>query len=250
MRRFAIVLGAAAVALVAAAAPAAAHVTIEPASAPKSSDAVLAFVVPNEKDGATTTKVVVEFPTDHPIADALVEAIPGWQAEVHPMKVTTKIKTDSGDVTTAVKDVTWTATDGKGITKEHFQEFRVSVGLPDADSLGFPTTQTYSDGSTVAWTQVTPPGAPEPDSPQPELTLTSGASSPTAAATTATSNVKKSDVDGARTIAIVGLVVGALGLVAGAGGLARGRRRGELIARRPPRRAPQYPAPGALARTR
>ena len=32
---------------------------------------------------------------------------------------------------TAVKSVTWTATDGKGITEDHFGEFAVSVGLPD-----------------------------------------------------------------------------------------------------------------------
>ena len=37
--------------------------------------------------------------------------------------------------------------------------------------------------------------------------------------------VKKSDVDNAKTIAIIGIVVGALGLLAGIGGLARGRRK-------------------------
>ncbi|HEY5078069.1 MAG TPA: DUF1775 domain-containing protein, partial [Acidimicrobiia bacterium] len=81
MRRFTIVLATAALALVAAAAPAWAHVKVEPESAPKGSDAVLAFVVPNEKDPQTTTKVVVQFPTDHPIAEALVEPIAGWTAE-------------------------------------------------------------------------------------------------------------------------------------------------------------------------
>lgn len=233
MRRIAIVFAAAGIALVAAAAPAWAHVKVEPESAPKGSDAVLAFVVPNEKEDATTNKVVVQFPTDHPIAEAATEAIPGWTAEVATSKVTTPIKTDDGEVNVAVKSVTWTAT-GAGIAAENFQEFRVSVGLPDdADSLTFPTVQTYSDGSTVNWVQVTPAGGPEPDDPAPVLTLTAGESegdtTPTTTAPTgtaaATSDVKKSDVDGAKTIAIIGIVVGALGLIAGIGGLTMGRRK-------------------------
>lgn len=222
MRRIAIVLAAAGLALVAVAAPAWAHVEIDPASATKGRDAVLAFVVPNEKDPQTTTKVVVQFPTDHPIAEALVEPIPGWTAEATQFTVKTPIQTDAGPVTNAIKDVTWTAT-GKGIPVENFQEFRVSVGLPaDADALSFPTTQTYSDGSTVQWVQVSPAGGPEADNPVPVLTLTSGTTTPT---TAATSTVKQSDVDNAKTIAIIGIVVGALGLLAGIGGLARGRRR-------------------------
>jgi uncharacterized protein YcnI len=147
--------------------------------------------------------------------------------------VKTPIKTDAGTVNDAVKSVTWTAS-GPGIGAGQFQEFRVSVGLPaDADSLTFPTTQTYTDGETVNWVQVTPPGGPEPDSPAPVLTLTNGAptagTTPTTTAptggTAAASNVKKSDVDNAKTIAIIGVVVGALGLLAGIGGLTMGRRK-------------------------
>jgi periplasmic copper chaperone A len=234
VRRFAIVLAAAGVALIATAAPAFAHVKVEPESAPKGSDAVLAFVVPNEKDAVTTTTVRVQFPTDHPIAEALVEAMPGWKAVVAQTHVTKAIQTDNGPVNSAVSTVTWTATDGKGIAVGDFAEFKVSVGLPDdADSLAFPTTQTYSDGSTVAWTQVTPPGSTvEPDDPEPVLTLTAAegdATTPTTTASgstaTASSTVNKSDVDSAKTIAIIGIVVGALGLVAGIGGLTMGRRK-------------------------
>jgi periplasmic copper chaperone A len=227
VRRLAIVLATAGLALAAAASPAWAHVEIDPATAPKGTDAVLAFVVPNEKDPETTTKVTVQFPTDHPIAEALVEPIPGWTAEATQFTVKTPIETDAGPVTSAVKDVTWTA-DGKGIAVENFQEFRVSVGLPgDADSLSFPTTQTYSDGSTVQWVQVSPPNGPEADNPVPVLKLTASGEGATTPTTTpvATSTVKQSDVDNAKTIAIIGIVVGALGLLAGIGGLTRGRRK-------------------------
>jgi uncharacterized protein YcnI len=232
VRRLAILLAAAGIGLVAVAAPAWAHVEVSPSSAPKGSDAVLAFIVPNEKEDATTTKVVVQFPTDHPIAEALVEPIAGWKAVATSAHVTTAIHTDNGDVNEAVKNVTWTAT-GAGIAVGNFQEFKVSVGLPDdADSLAFPTIQTYSDGSEVDWVQVAPAGGPEPDDPEPLLTLTAGdegggATTPTTTATAspaATSSVKKSDVDNAKTIAVIGIIVGALGFLFGAAGLALGRR--------------------------
>ncbi len=231
MRRFAIVMGTAAITLVAAAAPAWAHVKVEPESAPKGSDAVLAFVVPNEMDNATTTKVVVQFPTDHPIAAALVEPIAGWTSAATTVHVTKAIVTDAGSVNEAVKDVTWTAS-GAGIAVGNFQEFKVSVGLPDdADSLAFATIQTYSNGQTVNWVQVSPPGGPEADNPEPVLALTAGAAgNATTPTTTGTSSgstgstVKKSDVDGARTIAIVGIVVGALGLLLGAAAIGTSRR--------------------------
>jgi len=224
VRRIAMVLTGAAAIVVALAAPAAAHVTVEPSSAPKGSDAVLAFVVPTESDSATTVQVQVQFPTDHPIAEALVEPVAGWTATVTQFTVTTPIQTDDGPVTSAVKNVTWKAT-GKGIAVGDFQEFRVSVGLPDdADSLAFPTVQTYSDNSTVAWTDVAPAGGPEPDHPQPLLTLT--AASDSGSTSGSTGAVKKSDVDTAKTLGIVGVVVGALGLLAGAGGIVLGRRRG------------------------
>lgn len=227
MRRFAIVLATAGLALVAAAAPAWAHVKVDPSSAPKGSDAVLAFVVPNEKSNATTTKVVVQFPRDHPIVEALVEAIPGWKGEASSFKLTKPIETDDGTFDEAVDKVTWTAT-GAGIAVDNFQDFRVSVGLPDGtDSLTFPTIQTYSDGSTVNWIQVTPPGGPEPDDPAPVLTLTAGdqgGTTPTTAAPTTTSSVSKSDVDSAKTIGIVAIVIGVVALAVGIGALVSRRK--------------------------
>jgi len=226
VRRIGIAIAAAGIALVATAAPAWAHVKVDPESAPKGSDAVLSFVVPNEKDPQTTTKVVVQFPTDHPIADALVQPIPGWTATVTQFKVTTPIQTDSGPVTSAVKNVTWTAT-GAGTPVGNFQEFSVSVGLPDnADSLTFPTTQTYSDGSTVQWVQVTPPGGPEPDNPAPVLTLTAaaGSTTPTTAAA-ASGTASQSSVDSAHTIAIVAIVIGVIGLLVALFAVVAGRRK-------------------------
>ena len=113
-----------------------------------------------------------------------------------------------------------------------FQPFSVSVGLPDnANSLQFPTIQTYSNGQKVSWIQVTPPGGTEPDHPVPELTLTSGAETPTTVTTPSTNAAltknlaTKSDVDSAKNTTIVGVIVGAIGVILAAIALVLGRRR-------------------------
>ena len=104
LRRFALVPVALAFVLVLAA-PAWAHVTIDPTQVPAGSDAELTFSVPNEMDNANTTQLQVFFPTDHPIASAKVKPIPGWTFGVQMMQVTTPISTDSGNVTQAVQSV-------------------------------------------------------------------------------------------------------------------------------------------------
>ncbi len=217
-----------AVVLFAFALPAWAHVTVSPASAPKGSDAVLTFVVPNEIDGAHTNKVVIVFPTDHPIADALVEPVAGWKAEVATMKVTTPIQTDSGSVTEAVKSVTWTATAG-GIAPGDFQRFAISVGLPDATGeLAFPTQQSYDNGQTVPWVDVTPPGGPEPDHPRPTVTLTAGDETAATTASALPAHVAStSDTDSAKTTGVIALVVGIVALLVALSGWVLGRRRAE-----------------------
>ncbi len=214
MRRLAVMFAAAAVGVIAVAAPAWAHVTIEPASAPKGSDAVLSFVVPNEESGTTTTKVVVQFPQDHPIADALVEPVAGWKSSVEMAKVTTPISTDSGTVNEAVKTVTWTAENGAGTPEGGFQEFAVSVGLPDVDAtLSFPTVQTYANGKSVSWIEQAAAGAPEPENPAPTLKLTAGGESGGSAAAPTTTSSTSNDDSTARTLAILALVFGFVAIV-------------------------------------
>ena len=50
------------------AAPAAAHVSVEPARAERGGYSTIAFKVPNERDKASTVKVEVTLPVDHPLA--------------------------------------------------------------------------------------------------------------------------------------------------------------------------------------
>jgi uncharacterized protein YcnI len=222
VRRFAITLSAIAVALLATASPVWAHVSINPPEAPKGAAVTLAFQIPNERSDATTTAVAVQFPADHPIADAAVQAIPGWKVTVSKTKLTTPVTTDEGaSLDERVDLITWTAT-GAGIGAGEFQQFLVSVGLPsDTDLLTFPTIQTYSNGDKVRWIEKRPAGGAEPDHPLPELKLT--AASPSTASATVTTSTKHDD-NTAKTLAIVALIVGAIGLLVGVGGFATRRR--------------------------
>ena len=74
-------------AVLALSAPAFAHVSVQPeGEAAKGGYAVVDFKVPNERDNASTTKLEVTFPTDHPLSSVLPQNIDGWNAgdEVEP----------------------------------------------------------------------------------------------------------------------------------------------------------------------
>lgn len=224
-----VLLGAAAGAAVALslAAPAAAHVTVNPKQADPGSYARLAFRVPDESDTARTTKLQVFLPSDHPIPSVSVAPVPGWTVAVHKKKLDKPLKTDDGQVTEAVSDIVWSAT-SDGVKPGQFQEFPVSVGpLPKSGTLTFKALQTYSDGKVVRWIQLAS-GSTEPEHPAPVLTI--GASAPPSAAASS-APAKASDSSGtsagtALAVAIVGAVLGLLGLLLGGLAFARSRRSG------------------------
>ena len=73
LRRAGVVTALAAAGVLTAAGVASAHVTVHPDSYAKgATDGVLTFRVPNEEDTASTTKVQVFLPTDHPVLGVLV----------------------------------------------------------------------------------------------------------------------------------------------------------------------------------
>lgn len=232
LRRAGLVAGLATAGVVAAAGAAFAHVTVHPESYAKgATDGVLTFRVPNEEDTASTTKVQVYLPTDHPVLGVLVTPEAGWTAQVTTTKLKTPVKTDDGTITEAVSEITWT---GGRIRHGEYQDFNVAFGqLPDdADQLTFKTLQTYSDGSVVRWIEEAEQGGEEPENPAPVLTLTAktAADSEEAAssdsgsdsAPAAESSTASSDST-ARGLGIAGLVVGVLGLAAAGFALVRAR---------------------------
>ncbi|MEV5845590.1 YcnI family protein [Streptomyces sp. NPDC051985] len=223
LRRAATVTALTATSVLVAAGVAAAHVTVHPESYAKgATDGVLTFRVPNEEDTASTTKVQVYLPTDHPVLGVLVSPRDGWTAKVTTSKLKTPVKTDDGTITDAVSEITWT---GGKIGAGQFEDFDVAFGqLPeDTDELAFKTLQTYSDGKVVRWIEEAQSGDEEPENPAPTLKLT--ATGDAAAASTApaakssaksvTASADSSDST-ARGLGIAGLIVGAIGLAAAA----------------------------------
>ncbi|MFD9003397.1 YcnI family protein [Streptomyces sp. NPDC059582] len=225
----------AAAGVLAAAGAASAHVTVHPESYAKgATDGVLTFRVPNEDDAASTTKVQVFLPTDHPVLGVLVSPHDGWTAKVTTTKLKTPVKTDDGTITEAVSEITWT---GGKIGAGQFEDFDVAFGeLPeDTDELAFKTLQTYSDGNVVRWIEEERPGADEPENPAPVLELTASdddtpspapaaaaKGSAPAASAGATTDASASDST-ARGLGVAGLVVGVLGLAAAAFAFVRTR---------------------------
>jgi uncharacterized protein YcnI len=213
-------IGATAVAAVALwAAPASAHVTVNPKEATQGGFAKLTFRVPNEKDSGDTTKVEVALPMDTPLGFVSYKPTAGWTTVVTKSKLDKPVKTDDGEVTEAVSRITWTADSGSGIKPGQFQEFDVSAGpLPETKAMVFKALQTYSDGEVVRWIDE----GKDAKNPAPTLTLTKAAAVGTATAATPTTTTAPADGKGAG-FGIAGLVAGLAGLILG--GLAYGRSR-------------------------
>ncbi|MEU3209269.1 YcnI family protein [Streptomyces cyaneofuscatus] len=248
--RIAIAAGVAASTVLLLAGPAAAHVSVQPqGEAAKGGYATLNFKVPNERDQASTVKLEVNFPADHPLSSVTPEAVPGWKIAITKGKLDKPLEVHGRKITEAVTKVTWTA-DGSKIAPGYFQQFPVSVGqLPeDADQLVFKAIQTYDNKEVVRWIEE-PKGGEEPDSPAPVLKLTAatedhhgGAADPAgdddkgdhkaddqAASAEGDKGDKKethaassSSDTTARTLGIIGILIGIAGV---AFGVLAGRRR-------------------------
>ena len=180
--------------------PAWAHVHASSDNAVRGATAVVTFQVPNESDkGAATTALTVILPN---VASASAETMPGWTA-----------KLDRDGASGTVRSVTWTAAPNGGIGVDQFALFRISVQLPDTDTVSFPATQTYSDGSIVQWDQPPLPGGGEPEHPAPMLTLAAGPAAPHEHNPPSAAPARSKSPDNtARVLGGAALVVGALGV--------------------------------------
>ncbi|MGA7469055.1 MAG: YcnI family protein [Mycobacterium sp.] len=190
---------------------ASAHVQASSTDAVRGGTAVVSFQVPNESTTkAATTALTVDLTN---VSAVRAEAEAGWTA-----------KLDRDSRSGAVRSVTWTAATGGGIPVDEFGVFRISVKLPDADTVSFPATQTYADGAVVKWDQPPAPGGSEPEHPAPTLVLASGSTPPArqqaptssaapSASATPVAQQPRPPVDNtARILAGAALLVGALGV--------------------------------------
>ncbi|RLK23223.1 uncharacterized protein YcnI [Micromonospora sp. M71_S20] len=225
----ALALGAVATAVLGFAAPASAHVTVNPQEATQGGYGRFAFRVPNESDTASTTKLEVVLPENAPVGSVSTMPVPGWTVAVEKRKVDPPVEVHGSQLSEVVSKLTWTASGNAGVKPGEFQEFPVSMGpLPQVETMVFKALQTYSDGNVQRWIEEPLPGGEEPESPAPVLALT--AASPSTAPTGAPAPQADDDDDDAESdgvatgLAVAGLVAGVGGLVLGGLAFARTRR--------------------------
>jgi uncharacterized protein YcnI len=133
-------------ALIAAAAPAVAHVTVQPNEAIAGSFSRFVVRVPNERPDAGTVKVQVNFP---PIAFVSFEPKDGWERKVRNVELDEPIEAFGQEITESVGSVTWS---GGRIGPGEFDEFGFSARMPEeAGPIVFEAIQTYDSGEVVRW---------------------------------------------------------------------------------------------------
>jgi uncharacterized protein YcnI len=229
--RLATVAGISLAVVAAGAGVASAHVTVSSPDAVAGGYGTVVLNVPDESDSASTTRIRVQIPDSTPLAQVLVQPVPGWTATTTPRTLAKPLTDDDGNtITSAVSVIDFTATAG-GIAPGQFQQFTLSAGaFPKAKSLAFNVVQTYSDGTEAAWIEPTVAGQPEPEHPAPVLSLTGASSSAAAAATTSSEHAgheaAASSTGGSSSPAPLALFLSLLGIAIGLAGVALGWRAG------------------------
>jgi uncharacterized protein YcnI len=195
--------------------------------------------VPSESDTASTTELVISFPSDTPFTSVDTQPKAGWTATVTNQPLATPLTDDDGNpITQYVSQVDFKATGQEAaIPPGQFDLFNLSVGaFPKAPSVSFGALQTYSDGSKVNWNEKAATGAAEPEHPAPVLQLAAAASDDASgtggAAVTAASAAAPQPAaapaagSGSSWTEVTGLVLGIIALLVSVGAFLMSRRRG------------------------
>jgi uncharacterized protein YcnI len=161
---------------------ASAHARISPAVSLSNELQLYSLAVPTEKEGATTTKIVLTVPSGFSI-DSFVPS-PGWHRVLQ--------QTGSGEEA-VIQKVTWT---GGSVPTGEDSFFQFLAQPSGAKTYTFRVLQTYSDGSIVDWS-----GSESSEDPAPTI------------------EAKSSLGGGTSTLTIVALALGAVGIVVGAAAL-------------------------------
>jgi uncharacterized protein YcnI len=165
------------------AASASAHARVSPAVSLSGKLQLYSLAIPTEKEGLTTTKIVLTVPQNFSI-DSFVPA-PGWTRQVE--------QKGSGD-SAIVQKVTWT---GGSIPTGEDSLFQFLAQPASSGTYTFDVEQTYSDGSIVDWSDPETGANPAPTI---EAVSSIGGSS-------------------SSTLTIIALALGAIALVVAIGGL-------------------------------
>jgi uncharacterized protein YcnI len=187
-RRHVVAILAATTASLALAGPAFGHAIMSPPVAEAKVLQQFTLSVPTEKEGATTTRIILTVPSGFSVDS--YEAEPGWTRTV--------AATGSGE-DAVVNKITWS---GGRVPTEEDSVFRFNADATSSGTLTFTVRQYYSDGSVVDWS-----GDESSDTPAPTVKAVA-------------------DLGGSSTstLTIVALVLGAAGVLIGVGGFFAGRR--------------------------
>ena len=231
--------GLAGLASLALAAPAAAHITTDPAEAPSDGYATVSFQIPHGCEESPTTQFSVQIPPS--VASATPAISPNWTIRTKEGKKD-PVELHGEKITSGVSEVTYMAKTPLPADRLDFvyMSLKMPAGKP-GESIYFPTVQKCEQGET-RWIQIPAEGESEDDleSPAPAVVLTAAdgehggaaaaeeepaAHMERASADVDTAGACVDDDSAPEWVTIVALVLGALGLVAGVAGLTAARRR-------------------------
>jgi uncharacterized protein YcnI len=208
-----IAVTAAALAGLALAPAAAAHVTLNPEEWAADDFGRFDIRVPTERD-VDTASVSVKLPEG--LFFVSFQPKPGWKREVKMAELDRPVELFGDKVTERVDTVTWS---GGRIAPGEFEEFGMSAKLPNRPGaeVVFRATQTYASGEVVRWI-----GPPDAEQPAPRVKLTAApASAPAGGQPQPRVAVEE---EGSTTLEVIALVLGAAGLAAGLAALLAVRR--------------------------
>ncbi len=187
--RFGAVCGAAGLAVLLLAGVASAHVSIDPQVAAKGSIADVTITMPNERDNAESTSLVMELPAEYPLTTVEASPVDGWSVNITKVALDKPVVVNGQTVTEVASQISWTADSPEAwLKKDEKAQFGLKIGpLPDVDMLAFKALQTYSSGEVVRWIQLSDGSGKEPERPAPFLRLIGpSSSSPDASSTSGT----------------------------------------------------------------
>ena len=208
----------------AAAAPAAAHITTNPAEGPADGYATVNFQVPHGCEESPTTRVRIKVPPSVPTATPQVH--PLWDLTTKEGRKD-KVDLHGETITRGVSEIIYTAK--QPLPVDRMDVMGVSLKLPageEGDSVYFPTIQECKQGET-RWIQIPAEGQSEEEleDPAPAVVLTEETASAEPASDVQAAGTTVNESDGAPTwLVVVALALGALGLATGVAGLAAARR--------------------------
>ncbi|MEU4622772.1 DUF1775 domain-containing protein [Actinoplanes sp. NPDC023801] len=231
-RRAGVMTAVTAVGVLFAAGPAAADVTVNPASVPQGSGANLSFHVTNEGT-APITEVTLKIPADTPIAEVYPLSVDNWAPRIMYRKLSVPLDTIHGGtpVTEASDSIVWLAVNGTSIQPGKSADLTVALGpMPSLSSVRFTVDTKYADGKAgptmPASVSTTPSNGGLPVSHHGgAATGTDGSAAEEALFEQLAGQAAKDD--GPSLLSIGGWVVAALALLAAGVAMLRGRHRAE-----------------------